>query len=201
MENNKYQKLLTKQCSIIADSVLKDMKDNMFHVGSVEKIPVAKKAILYRWWFPKDSKPMQVLEKYVKDHPKDLIMQDMLSNLEKIELGKQTYYALYFGKSSNGYNRYRQHTTGNVDVSTLRRTLYGLCIGGTYSNAKENKINEMLQQCYYEWADFGNEENIVECIEGVCIALGKYPLNIDGNAAISNEWRKYVTKERKFKQP
>ena len=27
-ENNKYQKLLTKQCAIIADSVLNDMKNN-----------------------------------------------------------------------------------------------------------------------------------------------------------------------------
>lgn len=200
MENNKYQKLLTKQCAIIADSVLNDMKNNGFHVGGTEKIPIPRNAILYRWWFPKDSAPMKKLEKYVKDHPQDIIMQDMLSNLEKKDIGTHTYFALYFGKSSNGYNRYIQHTTRNVDVSTLRRTLYGLCIDeDTYDNEKEQQINKMLQQCYYEWADFGNEENIVECIEGICIALGKYPLNIDGNVAISDEWRKYVTKKRKFK--
>ena len=199
MENNKYQKLLTKQCAIIADSVLNDMKNNGFHVGGTEKIPIPRNAILYRWWFPKDSAPMKKLEKYVKDHPQDIIMQDMLSNLEKKDIGTHTYFALYFGKSNNGYNRYHQHSTGNVNGSTLRRTINGLCIGGTYDKANEEQITELLKQCYYEWADFGNEENIVECIEGICIALGNYPLNIDGNAAISNEWREYVTKERKLK--
>jgi hypothetical protein len=199
MEYTEYQQLLTKQCSIIADSVSKDMKKNIFHIGGVEMIPVPHNAILYRWWFLEESEPMKELKKYVENHPHDIIMRNMLSNLEKRELGKQTYYALYFGKSSNGYNRYRQHSTGNVNGSTLRRTINGLCIGGTYDKANEEQITELLKQCYYEWADFGNEENIVECIEGICIALGNYPLNIDGNAAISNEWREYVTKERKLK--
>ena len=198
MKISKYQKLLTTQCTIIADNVSEDMKNNSFYVGSTEKNPVAHNAILYRWWFPKDSEPMKVLEKYIEDHPKDLIMQDLLSNLEqRMEDGK-TYYALYFGKSNNGYNRYRQHTAGNVDDSTLRLTLYGLCIGETYDNAKEQQINEMLCQCYYEWVDFGNEENIVECIEGICIALGKYPLNIDGNVAVSKEWLDYLTNKRRL---
>ena len=114
------------------------------------------------------------------------------------------YYTLYFGKSNNGYRRYIQHSTGNVHISTLRRTLYGLCLTENgekqYIKEREEEITRMLQECYYEWIPFDEEGKLVECVESICIALGKYPLNVDGNPAISNNWRDYLLEKRKFKK-
>ena len=53
----------------------------------------------------------------------------------------------------------------------------------------------MLKECYYEWYSFQNEGELVECIESICIALGKYPLNIDGNPAIGQKWQNYIMDE------
>ena len=47
---------------------------------------------------------------------------------------------------------------------------------------------------------FDEEGKLVECVESICIALGKYPLNVDGNPAISDNWRKYVMDKRKLKE-
>ena len=46
---------------------------------------------------------------------------------------------------------------------------------------------------------FKDEEYLIECIEGICIALGSYPLNIDGNPSISENWREHILESRKLK--
>ena len=103
-------------------------------------------------------------------------------------------------KSMNGHHRFSQHSTGNIHVSTLRRTLYGLLFGHIYDKEKEKDITELLKECCYEWYVFDKEEeSFVKCVETICIALGNYPLNVEGNPAISEEWRKFLMVERNIK--
>ena len=195
-----YQQLLAEQCTSIVQQVLEDMEKNRFHVGT-KPIPVPKSPILYRWWFSEESAVMDILTQYSHS---DAEMATLLQQLETHEIENKTYYALYFGKSNNGYRRYIQHTKGNVHTSTIRHTLYGLCLTENgekqYIKEREGEITRMLQECYYEWIPFDEEGKLVECVESICIALGKYPLNVDGNPAISDKWRKYVMEIRKLKE-
>ena len=211
MTNNKsFQQLLSEQCEVIVKKVTDDMQSDeqySFFINEIERIPVIRKPILYRWWFTEDSEPMIALKKYLDEHPTDVEMQQLFSQLEerKFEGKEQKYYALYFGKSNNGYRRYIQHSTGNVHTSTLRHTLYGLCLTengeSLYSKQLDKEeITRILRECYFEWLPFNEEGKLVECVEGICIALGKYPLNVDGNPAISDQWREYVMDKRKLKE-
>ena len=211
MNNNKsFQQLLSEQCEVIVKKVTDDMQSDeqySFFINEIERIPVIRKPILYRWWFTEDSEPMIALKKYLDEHPTDVEMQQLFSQLEerKFEGKEQKYYALYFGKSNNGYRRYIQHSTGNVHTSTLRHTLYGLCLTengeSLYSKQLDKEeITRILRECYFEWLPFNEEGKLVECVEGICIALGKYPLNVDGNPAISDQWREYVMDKRKLKE-
>ena len=210
MSNASFQQLLSEQCEVIVKKVTDDMQSDeqySFFINEIERIPVIRKPILYRWWFAEDSKPMIALKKYLDEHPTDVEMQQLFSQLEerKFEGKEQKYYALYFGKSNNGYRRYIQHSTGNVHTSTLRHTLYGLCLTengeSLYSKQLDKEeITRILRECYFEWLPFNEEGKLVECVEGICIALGKYPLNVDGNPAISDKWRKYVMEIRKLKE-
>ena len=211
MTNNKsFQQLLSEQCEVIVKKVTDGMQSDeqySFFINEIERIPVIRKPILYRWWFAEDSKPMIALKKYLDEHPTDVEMQQLFSQLEerKFEGKEQKYYAIYFGKSNNGYRRYIQHSTGNVHTSTLRHTLYGLCLTNNeesqYSKQLDKEeITRILRECYFEWLPFNEEGKLVECVEGICIALGKYPLNVDGNPAISDSWREYVMEKRKLKE-
>ena len=188
-----YQQLLTDGCTCIARKVLSDMQ--LYKVASTPKIPVPHKPILYHWWFPEGSKVLDVVREYNQAESVNLLDQ-----VETRVINGKTYYALYFGKSSNGYRRYCQHTTGNIRLSTLRQTLYGLCVGQQYDIAQEQMVSDILKDCYFEWLTFDKEGELVECIESICIALGHYPLNLDGNPAISDQWRKYVMEKRKIAQ-
>lgn len=188
-----YQQLLTCGCTCIVQKVLSGM--TLYKVASTPKIPVPNKPILYRWWFPDDSIVLDVLRKYNQAESVNLLDQ-----VETRVIDGKTCYALYFGKSSNGYRRYCQHTTGNIHLSTLRQTLYGLCVGQQYDIAQEHMVSEILKDCYFEWLTFDKEGELVECIESICIALGHYPLNLDGNPAISDQWRKYIMEKRKIAQ-
>ena len=211
MNNNKsFQQLLSEQCEVIVKKVTDDMQSDKrysFFINEIERIPVIRKPILYRWWFAEDSKPMLAIQKYLDSHPEDIQMKQLFSQLEerKFDGKKKKYYALYFGKSNNGYRRYIQHTTGNVHTSTIRHTLYGLCLTNNeesqYSKQLDKEeITRILRECYFEWLPFNEEGKLVECVEGICIALGKYPLNVDGNPAISNQWRDYLLEKRKLKE-
>ena len=209
MSDISFQQLLSEQCEVIVKKVTDDMqsdKQYSFFINEIERIPVVHKPILYRWWFREDSEPMLAIQKYLDSHPEDIQMKQLFSQLEerKFDGKKKKYYVLYFGKSNNGYRRYIQHSTGNVHISTLRRTLYGLCLTENgekqYLKEREEEITRMLQECYYEWIPFDEEGKLVECVESICIALGKYPLNVDGNPAISEQWRDYLLEKRKLKE-
>ena len=203
MSNASFQQLLSEQCEVIVKKVTDDMQSDeqySFFINEIERIPVIRKPILYRWWFAEDSKPMIALKKYLDEHPTDIEMQQLFSQLEerKFEGKKQKYYALYFGKSNNGYRRYIQHSTGNVHTSTLRRTIHSLLTDEEYNKPiHEKQIDEILKECYFEWAVIDKEEeSLVECIEAICIVHGTYPLNIDGNPAINSKWREHMMNER-----
>lgn len=188
-----YRELLKKHCAVIVRQVLDDMQ--MYKVGAEDRIPIPHKPILYRWWFPEDSIVLKVLRTYAR---KNSQLDNLLSLVETRKIEGKIYYALYFGKSNNGYRRYCQHATGNIHLSTLRHTLYGLCIGDNYDKAKEPQITNILRQCYCEWLDFSQEGNLVECVESICIALGDYPLNVEGNPAISDKWLNTLMSKRKI---
>lgn len=188
-----YKDLILQHCAEIVNQVLKDMEN--YRVGS-GKIPVPKEPILYRWWFPANSEVVIMLSEWNGKDSKEPI--NLLEGVLTREIEGKTYYALYFGKSNKGYRRYIQHSTGNIHTSTLRRTIHGLLTDEEYNKPiHEKQIDEILQDCYFEWAVIDKEEeNLVECIEAICIVHGTYPLNIDGNPAINEIWRNHMMNER-----
>lgn len=184
---NTYKELILQNCAGIVNKVLGGMEHYKVGTG---KIPIAKSAVLYRWWFPENSEVVKILSNWKGS--------DLLDGVQKREFENKNYYALYFGKSNNGYRRFCQHSTGNVHTSTLRRTIHSLLTDDLYTkNTHEQEITDLLRECYFEWTIIGKkDENLVECIEAICIVHGTYPLNIDGNPAINSKWREYMMNER-----
>lgn len=191
-----YQQLFAEQCTSIVQQVLEDMEKNRFHVGT-KPIPVPKSPILYRWWFPSDSPIVAYLKDYITKHPEDIDMKYMYSRLKKKEIGYTIYYALYFGKSTNGRKRFGQHIRGPIKQSTLRETLRAvLSLKGEICT--EERISDELQKCYYEWMEFCEDDReLIDCFEMMAIAIGYYPLNMEGNTSISEEWKKSIVDRRK----
>ena len=191
-----YKDLILQYCAEIINQVLEGMEKNRFRVGT-KPILVPKEPILYRWWFPANSEVVTMLSEWKgKDSKKPINLLDGV--LAKKFPDGETYYALYFGKSNKGYRRYIQHSTGNVHTSTLRRTIHSLLTDEEYNKPiHEKQIDNILKDCYFEWAVIDKEEeSLVECIEAICIVHGTYPLNIDGNPAINSKWREYMMNER-----
>lgn len=156
--------------------------------------------ILYRWWFPYESEPMEAIEKYLKDKPDDAQMHYLYNyRLKTKTIGNEKYCALYFGKSINGRKRFRYHINGPMDNSTLRRTLNALLFSEIDATQVETEISDLLSRCYYEWIELPNDKELVDILEMTAISLGAYPLNMDGNPAVSNQWREYVMNQRKLK--
>ncbi len=188
-----FHQLIETNCQEIVKTVLTGMQMRKVGAKGATRIPALP--ILYKWWFAENSQVMQAIRDS-SNH--DEALTALLQQVETRTIDGKKYYALYFGKSNNGANRFRQHSAGNVKTSTLRQTIYGLCMGTHYAPEKEAQVTAILNECYYEWYEFEQEGELVECIESICIAYGKYPLNIDGNPAISAPWRKYVTERRKL---
>ena len=189
-----YKNLILQYCAGIVEQVLTNTKHYRVGLG---KIPVPKEPILYRWWFHSESEVVTMLREWKNKDSKEPIelLEEVLT--KKFPDG-ETYYALYFGKSNNGYRRFCQHSTGNIHTSTLRRTIHSLLTDEEYNKPiHEKQIDEILKDCYFEWAVIDKEEeSLVECIEAICIVHGTYPLNIDGNPAINSKWREYMMNER-----
>lgn len=191
----KYKDLLLDNCIGIVQEILNEMNPTMRKVSDIKPAIVPKEPILYRWWFPEDS----VVFKKIKEHSKEnKELGKLLQEVEQQEIEGKNFLALYFGKSNKGYRRFIQHSTGNVHTSTIRHTIYGLCIGGEYNKAKEPEISAILDECYFEWLAFPKEGELIECLEGLCIALGHYPLNVEGNSAIDEKWRELIMSKRKI---
>lgn len=203
-----YAPLLRTNCEGIVQKILDDMSKNRFSVGEAmnkQENPLPSTAVLYRWWFPEDTedskKPTvwQKLKEYSQDGSDyNAYLQKFLENVEQCTIEGKKYRALYFGKSHKGSGRYRQHSKGSVGNSIVRHNVYGIYINDKYDEAREPEISEILSQCYCEWVDFSHEKQWVECFEELCIALGYYPLNVDGNPAIGKAWRKVLLDARKI---
>ena len=189
-----YKNLILQYCAGIVEQVLTNTKHYRVGLG---KIPVPKEPILYRWWFHSESEVVTMLREWKNKDSKEPIelLEEVLT--KKFPDG-ETYYALYFGKSNNGYRRFCQHSTGNIHTSTLRRTIHSLLTDEDYNKPiHEPQIDNILKDCYFEWAVIDKEEeSLVECIEAICIVHGTYPLNIDGNPAINETWRRHMMNER-----
>lgn len=171
------------------------MHPNFKKVSDIKPTIVPQEPILYRWWFPEDSTVVQTIRAHAI---KNKELSTLLKDVEQQEIEGKYYFALYFGKSNKGYRRFIQHSTGNVHTSTIRHTLYGLCIGEKYDKAKEPEISAILEECYFEWLAFPEEGELIECLESLCIALGHYPLNVEGNSAIDDKWRELIMSKRKI---
>jgi predicted GIY-YIG superfamily endonuclease len=189
-------------CEPVAKKLFDEMKSNRKKVSEINKKEVSDEPVLYRWWFPKDSLIIELIQKLCCKNKK---YGDILDKIETIKYNNTTYYALYLGKSVNGRRRFSQHTTGNIKTSTIRHTLYGLLFTGkdkdnTHYKDKEENITVLLKDCLYEWYAFKDKKELVKCIESMCLVSGKYPLNIDGNTSINNDWREYLLQCRKLKK-
>lgn len=227
LTDEEVEKLLrTKSGEEIVQQILGNMQSHMFYVGDtmaykdgkvkIKENPIPAKPVLYRWWFPKDSKVWKVITDYHKEHLKDdTVFANCFKKVEQCTIKGKVYYALYFGKSNKGSRRYKQHTKGTVGNSTIRHTVYGLLFPDQkYDPNEEKKISDIVRQCYCEWVAIDCAEcadsadcakkakeakgaNWIGCLESLCIALGNYPLNVDGNLAISKDWRKRLIQGRK----
>ena len=188
-----YKDLILQHCAGIVEQVLNNTE--RYRVGS-GKIPVPKEPILYRWWFHSESEVVKLLRAWKSKDSKKPI--NLLDGVLTREIEGKTCYALYFGKSNKGYRRFIQHSKGNIHTSTLRRNIHSLLTDEEYNKPiHEKQIDEILKDCYFEWAVIDKEEeSLVECIEAICIVHGTYPLNIDGNPAINSKWREHMMNER-----
>lgn len=154
---------------------------------------LSEEYFLYRWWFPSDSPIVAYLKDYITKHPEDIDMKYMYSRLKKKKIGDIIYYALYFGKSTNGRQRIKQHIKGSMKNSTLRRTIYAILRQMPNESHSEKHISELLNQCYYEWIELPNDHELMGPFETIAIAMGGYPLNIEGNHLVSTAWIQCIT--------
>ena len=159
--------------------------------------PLRDEYLLYRWWFPHNSLVMDYLRDYIAQNPDDIVMKSVFARLKTKVINNQTYYALYLGKSIHGRTRFRNHIVGPMKSSTLRRTIYALLIKNHPLPANEDFISKILNQCYYEWMELSDDHELLDAFEMMAIAIGCYPLNMEGNTSISEEWKKSIVDRRK----
>ncbi len=157
--------------------------DNKLITNLPHKVP-----ILYRWWFPEGSEPVNILRAYEAE--------DLLSGTLTKTIGAIRYYALYLGKGINGRRRLKNHISQRKRTSTLRRTLSGLL-----NTDDEGKISSVLQQCYYEWCEMSCSKEELGIQEETAINSGFYPLNLSENHKISTMWREFLTYQRQIVNP
>ena len=145
---------------------------------------------LYRWWFPSNSPIMA----FIREHfDNDYVEKE----LKQLWIDNTLYYALYFGKTTNGRKRFRQHIEEHhTEQSTLRETIRAIITETTNHDCCEKTISSYLSLCYYEWMEFLNDTELIDCFEIMAIAIGNYPLNIEGNHSVSKKWKDILMDKR-----
>ena len=152
-----------------------------------KKSPVCKCPGVYRWWFKEDA-ALELLK----------VISDLdISKLHKRIINEDVYYALYFGISNNMKQRAKwhmcqHHTPSSIKsgyLSTLRQTLSALLeVDMSKSEAIVN--NYMDDNCCWEWCytdtdeEAANREKQELSQSDYC-----YPLNIQKNRTVTNQWR------------
>jgi hypothetical protein len=107
-------KPMGKYCICAASELYKD------HKLSQE---LAEEYYLYRWWFPSSSPIVIFLKEYVEQHPEDEEMRHLHCHLKQCKIAGTIYSALYFGKSTNGRERFKKHI--KVVTATVAKVVYG----------------------------------------------------------------------------
>lgn len=203
MRNEFYNELVINNTCTVAN-INRSMRENLFSVDEILNNPkmVPDNPVLYRWWVPCDSKIVSILWEQSKTYHD---LRHVMGNLETHFIKNTPYYVLYFGKSINGNSRIvKNHLKGTVKTSTLRCTLCALL---SIIETKENKKNvnrKLFENTYFEWLPFeSTDTELIAPLEAVCIALGNYPLNIEGNCAMNgvkdDGWLAYLRNLRKNK--
>lgn len=143
----------------------------------VEKLPG-----VYCWWFPKQDAE-KILSQFSKRH----LIPD--NSIQIRQIHGETYWALYFGISSDMSRRIRWHICGPFKSSTLRRTLRALMAPNTDEKNAETIVNRLIDNCYWEW-QYTDSTIQAEKKETDELAQKKfaYPLNISKNNTVPSEW-------------
>ena len=137
---------------------------------------------VYCWWFPKQDAE-RILSQFTNKH--------LISNIsiQGQQIQGKTYYALYFGISSDMSRRIRWHIRGPFKSSTLRRTLRAILAPNTDDKTAETIVNQLIDKCFWEW-EYTKTVEDAECRETEELAQKKfaYPLNISKNNTMPYEW-------------
>ena len=160
----------------------------------------------YVWWFPQEEANALI------EPLKEFIDADKLRKVQVEQIDGKTYYALYFGiasKKGGLLQRIKWHTAAinphtaacvrNRTLSTLRQTICGLKEWRMAEESTEDKVNQIINECYWEWEKHATP-HVIEKRElnnvNAC-----YPLNIRGNNTVSKECRKELIRLRsKFRK-
>ena len=118
----------------------------------------------YVWWFPQEE------AKALIEPLKEFIDAD---KLRKVQIEQITYYALYFGiasKKGGLLQRIRWHTAEinphtaacvrSRTLSTLRQTICGLMGLPMVGTETQEKVDEIIKKCYWEWTEHDNPHEI-----------------------------------------
>ena len=195
---NYFHNALVESNTIVVNKIYRLMRENMHSVREILSNPniVPTDPVLYRWWVPWEGCVINSLLQKSKTYS---CLRPILENMEMSLLDNKPYCAIYFGKSENGKTRIvAQHIKGNVGNSTIRHTLYGILINDKYNPNNEDRISKIMENTYFEWQSFNQiEKELIVPLEAICIALGNYPLNIDGNCAVTKDWLEHLKTLRK----
>lgn len=203
--------LLEKSSRYINDDVINKMSWSGLHkvvrrksgtrVELENALERTSNPILYRW-LVKVEEPGKIKsfqDAFEKIHEKHIDLKSFFDQCKETR-GGDTYYVLYFGKSKNGTSRITsQHLGTDMSKSTLRYSLCALFVPKNESD-KEAEIDKLLEGSYFEWLEFDEKDKeYLACLEAICIALGHYPINIEGNPflATHKDWETFLTEGRK----
>lgn len=209
LENNSTKELLAQ-----VQSSKNPAGELTFKLDDMERL--LKGPILYRWWVSKDviqetmlgiiknkienyNSSEKLANKYdISEEELAAIFYDDKRKKENLGDSGKTYYALYFGRSMQGQERVNQHIKGPIKNSTLRRTICGLFVELPHDSKREQKINEILTDSFFEVLPLDDSiKGYIDCLESICITFGHYPLNIEGNHSIDKNWLAFLKSSRK----
>mgnify|MGYP003291279820 CR=1 FL=1 len=160
----------------------------------------------YVWWFPQEEANALI------EPLKEFIDADKLRKVQVEQIDGKTYYASYFGiasKKGGLLQRIKWHTAAinphtaacvrSRTLSTLRQTICGLIGLPMVGTETQEKVDEIIKKCYWEWTEHDNPHEIE--LNQLNNVNACYPLNIRGNNTVSKECRKELIRLRsKFRK-
>lgn len=179
-------KKTTNPCSQNSGTVPPFKMHNIISVVQLRQLMSSRPFVLvdsspgvYRWWFPKNEKDRILGLVAGRTIPSQL-------NLLERKIGNKKYYALYFGESEKLKDRIHDHIKGPFSNSTFRRTLRATLAQGLSECYDSEIVDSCIDTCYWEW-EYTSCHKEVETAE-LCQKNIAYPLNIENNHTVSQEW-------------